>query len=427
MLLDQQRSGGLAWRLLAIATMLSLQALKIDDAAQEAPLGRALHLDQVPRVADQLTQRFAATAALRDAEGGCPKVQRDELRASGLLSLSIPVELGGLGGSWRDVLDVVRQFARVDSSIAHLYAFHHLMLATVTLYGRPAQWRPWLAHTARHDWFWGNALNPRDQRARCSPTSGGWLLSGPKGFCSGALDSEMLVVSGAFEGRLMVAAVPTSRSGIHVRQDWDNMGQRQTDSGSVQFDRLRIEDGEVLNDPGPLSTPRSCLRSLVSQLILVNIYVGIAQGALAAACQYTRHEARPWPGTGVERTEDDPYVLAHFGDFHVGLEGATLLADRAGMGLVSALARGEALTPEERGQLAIHIATAKVAAARSGLDLCSRLFEVTGARSTHAALGLDRYWRNLRTHTLHDPIDYKTRELGAWVLQGRLPEPGFYA
>ena len=293
-----------------------MHALTIGHPDHGAIADRARDLDQVPHIADQLSQRFAATAALRDAEGGCPKVQRDELRASGLLSLSIPVELGGLGGSWRDVLDVVRQFARVDSSIAHLYAFHHLMLATVTLYGRPAQWRPWLAHTARHDWFWGNALNPRDQRARCSPTLGGWLLSGPKGFCSGALDSEMLVVSGEFEGQLMVAAVPTSRSGIHVRQDWDNMGQRQTDSGSVQFDRLRIEDGEVLNDPGPLSTPRSCLRSLVSQLILVNIYVGIAQGALAAACHYTRHEARPWPGTGVARTEDDPYVLAHFGDFH---------------------------------------------------------------------------------------------------------------
>lgn len=407
--------------------MSTLFAQALDRADPIAPPSRALHLDQVPDVVDQLSQRFAATAASRDAEGGCPKAQRDELRASGLLALSIPQALGGLGGSWRDVLDVVRQIARVDSSIAHLFAFHHLMLATVNLYGQPAQWRTWFQRTARHDWFWGNALNPRDQRAQCSPAPGGWTLSGPKSFCSGALDSEMLVVSGECEGQLMVAAVPTSRSGIQIHQDWDNMGQRQTDSGSVQFDRLRIEDGEVLRDPGPLSTPRSCLRSLVSQLILVNIYVGIAQGAFEAARHYTRHEARPWSGAGVERMEDDPYVLAHFGDFHVGLDGAVLLADRAGMGLVAALDRGEALTSDERGQLAIHIATAKVAAARSGLDLCSRLFEVTGARSTHAALGLDRYWRNLRTHTLHDPIDHKVRELGLWALQGRLPDPGFYA
>lgn len=410
-----------------IDAMSPSHTMNLEPSSLTPELPRARQLTDVALVADQLTQRFAETAALRDVEGGCPKTQRDELRASGLLSLSIPAELGGLGGNWRDVLDVVRQFARVDSSLAHLFAFHHLMLVTVTLYGRAEQWQPWLARTARHDWFWGNALNPRDRRATCQAAGAGWLLSGPKSFCSGALDSEMLVVSGDVEGQLMVAAVPTSRSGIHIKDDWDNMGQRQTDSGSIQFDRLRIEEHEVLRDPGPLSTPRSCLRSLLSQLILVNIYVGIAQGALDSARRYTLDEARPWPSAGIERMVDDPYVLAHFGEFHVGQEGSVLLADRAGLGLVTALARGDALTAQERGELAIQIATAKVAAARSGLDLCNRLFDVTGARSTHAALGLDRYWRNLRTHTLHDPIDYKARELGEWVLQARFPEPGFYA
>jgi len=49
--------------------------------------------------------------------------------------------------------------------------------------------------------------------------------------------------------------------------------------------------------------------------------------------------------------------------------------------------------------------------------LCSRLFEVTGARSTHASLRLDRHWRNLRTQSLHDPVDYRIRELGEWALK----------
>ncbi len=65
--------------------------------------------------------------------------------------------------------------------------------------------------------------------------------------------------------------------------------------------------------------------------------------------------------------------------------------------------------------------------ARNGLDLCNRMFEVTGARSTHAALRLDRYWRNLRTQTLHDPLDYKIRELGDWALNQSPPQPTFYS
>ncbi|MBF9266412.1 monooxygenase, partial [Acidovorax cattleyae] len=40
---------------------------------------------------------------------------------------------------------------------------------------------------------------------------------------------------------------------------------------------------------------------------------------------------------------------------------------------------------------------------------------------------LDRHWRNLRTHTLHDPLAYKLRELGEWALQQRHPDPSFYS
>jgi len=408
-------------------TAFSLIGALTDSHPLPWSLTRARVLDDVPHIVEQLVARLAESAPQRDLLGGSPKAQRDDLRASGLLSLSIPLALGGLGGSWQDTLQVVRRLARVDSSVAHLFAFHHLMLATVQLYGQPAQWERWFRHTARQDWFWGNALNPRDRRATCQRFEGGVLLSGPKSFCSGAQDSEMLVVSGDDQGKLLIAAVPTSRSGIHVIHDWDNMGQRQTDSGSVEFDRLRIDDADVLSDPGPLSTPRSCLRSLISQLILVNIYVGIAEGAFEDARRYTLQEARPWHASSFERVEDDPHVLTQFGEFHVSLEALRLLGDRAGHQLDEALARGDELTADERGRVALSIATAKVAATRSGLDICNRLFDVTGARSTHAALGLDRHWRNLRTHTLHDPVHYKTRELGEWVLKGALPQPGFYS
>ncbi|HSD36055.1 MAG TPA: acyl-CoA dehydrogenase family protein [Rhodocyclaceae bacterium] len=400
------------------------------DSTQTVQIVRASVLAQVPEVTTQLMRSFASTAALRDAQGGTPKAQRDELRVSGLLALSIPQALGGLGASWSEVLRVVRQLSRVDSSVAHLFAFHHLMLATVQLFGHHAQWQPWLALSARHDWFWGNALNPLDQRATWRAIDGGVEISGRKSFCSGAADSEMLIVSAYPEGAagaFLVAAVPTGRSGIQIFNDWNNIGQRQTDSGSVHFERLRVDDGERLCDPGPLSTPRACLRPLIAQAILVNIYVGIAEGAFEDARQYTVNEARPWPPSGQSRVVEDPHVRVSFGEFQVGLAAMRALADQAGAALDAALARGDALTEAERGELAITIATAKVAATRTGLDICNRLFEVTGARSTHASLGLDRHWRNLRTHTLHDPLASKLEQLGEWVLEGRYPVPSFYS
>ena len=89
--------------------------------------------------------------------------------------------------------------------------------------------------------------------------------------------------------------------------------------------------------------------------------------------------------------------------------------------------RGEQLRAEERANLALAIGSAKVHATRVGLDLSSRLFEVTGARATHASRRFDRYWRNLRTQTLHDPVDYRIRELGEWALKQKPPTPSFYS
>lgn len=380
-------------------------------------------------VAQQLAQQFAATAAERDYQGGTPKTERDAIRASGLLGMSIAKQYGGQGANWQDTLLVVREFAKVDSSVAHVFAFHHLMLATVELFGLPEQWQPWHENTTRLNWFWGNALNPLDERTVCKSVGDWHEFSGQKSFCSGALDSEMLVASALRQsnGKLVVVAIPTGRSGIRVQQDWNNIGQRQTDSGSVQFEKVRIENNEILDNPGPLTTPRSCLRPLIAQLILTNIYLGIAEGAFNEARHYTLHEAHPWHAAKVNHTFEDPYILSHYGEFLMGLESVRALSDKAGLKLDQALARGEALTEIERGEVAKQIAIAKVIASRVGLDLTCRMFEVTGARATHAGLRLDRHWRNLRTHTLHDPVDYKLKELGEWALTQTYPTPTFYS
>ncbi|EMP7869663.1 acyl-CoA dehydrogenase family protein [Pseudomonas aeruginosa] len=381
------------------------------------------------QIARRLAADFAENAAERDVAGGTPKAERDALRRSGLLSLIIPREYGGLGASWSETLQTVRELARVDSSIAHVYGFQHLMLATVRLFSRPEQWQPWFELTARNRWFWGNALNPLDNRTVARRFDGWREFSGKKSFCSGARDSEMLIAS-ALDGEggaLLIAAIPTARSGISLGQDWDNMGQRQTDSGSAIFERVRVEESELLLDPGPLSTPFACLRPLIAQLIFTEVFLGIAEGAFEEARQYTLREARPWFRSEVAEANADPYVLARYGEFWVGLESTRALVERAVQRLDAAWSKGPALDASERGQLALAIAAAKVAATRNGLDLCNRMFEVTGARSTHAALRLDRYWRNLRTQTLHDPLDYKIRELGDWALNQSPPQPTFYS
>jgi len=386
-------------------------------------------LSDVIPVAQSLAQQFAQTAIERDKIGGTPKHERDLIRQSGLLSLSIPEQFGGLSGQWQDIFNVVKIFAQADSSLAHVFGFHHLLLATVRLFGNSQQWQRWYQLTAEKSWFWGNALNPLDKRTIVKKQDDWYEFSGKKSFCSGALDSEMLIASGVDEktGNLLIAAVPTSRSGITLYHDWDNIGQRQTDSGSSIFERVRVEIKDMLLDPGPLSTPFSTLRPLIAQLVFVNMFLGVAEGAMLEAKRYTKTESRAWFLSGVEHADQDPYILRHYGEFWLELEALRLLNKNAITKLQEAWDIAENLTEQQRGEVAIAVATAKVAATRTSLDITNRIFEVTGARATQASLRFDRFWRNVRTQTLHDPVEYKLQDLGIWALNDLYPKASFYS
>jgi alkylation response protein AidB-like acyl-CoA dehydrogenase len=385
--------------------------------------------DTPQEITRQLCDYLALTAVERDIEGGTPYEQRQAVRDSGLLKLLIPASLGGLGGDWQQLYQIIRQIARVDSSIAQVFAFQFLMLTSLRLYGDEAQWQHYFKLTARQNLWWGNALNPLDNRTVARKEAGGYTFSGQKSFCSGSMDSDYLIVSAIEEGsgKFLVAAVPTNRAGIHLKGDWDNIGQRQTDSGSAEFHQLWVDDGELLMNPGPLSSPFASLRSLVAQLIFTNIYLGIAEGALAEGAKYTRSSSRVWSGSLAQSIHEDPFTLLHYGEFWASLHASAVLADHAASLLDQAWQQTLGLDEKTRGELALAVFSAKVNATRAGLDVTTRIFEVAGARATTAKLRMDRFWRNLRVYTLHDPVDYKLKDLGDWALNGQYPTPSFYA
>lgn len=378
---------------------------------------------------EQLARALESDAVARDRAGGHAAEARALVRASGLLSLTTPEAFGGAGRSWREFHRGLRRIAQADSALAHLYAFHHLQVATVLLYGTPDQHTALLVPTVRERLFWGNALNPNDTRALALEDGDGWRIDGPKGYCSGAVGADRLTVSAwhAESRSLLIAALPADRTGVSIQHDWDAFGQKQTDSGTVRFDRVRVHAHEVLVAPGVAPTPRQSLRSQLAQLVLTSLYAGLARGALEAGLQFTRERSRPFVHSGVARATDDPYVQHRYAQLSLLVRPAEVLADQAAERVDEALARGEALTADERGRVAIAVVEAKVLAHRAAVEVGSQIFELTGPGATSQRLGLDRFWRNARVHTLHDPVDHKLRDLGRHLLTGRWPEPTSYS
>ena len=385
--------------------------------------------DDILVIARALAQRLGQTAVERDHAGGHAATEREWIRNSGLLTLSVPQKFGGQGASWETINHVVRILAQVDSSLAHVFGFHHLQVAGLSLYGNAQQQRRLLTATVEKQLFWGNALNPLDKRTVAARLEDGYVLNGVKSFSSGSVGSDWLTISAWDEVTQspLIAVIPSTQPGIQIQSDWDAFGQKQTDSGNVHFNQVFLPDDLVLQPPAKKPTAQATVRSQIAQLIMTNLYLGIGLGAFEAARTYTKEQAKPWFSSGVEHSSDDLFIQRRYAELWLLLKPAIVLADQAGRELQKIFEKGALITAGDRGNLAISVAEAKCLSHRAGIEVSTQLFDITGARSTSEKFGFDRFWRNVRVHTLHDPIDYKLRDLGRYLLNGTLPEPTPYS
>jgi alkylation response protein AidB-like acyl-CoA dehydrogenase len=313
---------------------------------------------------------------------------------------------------------------QVDGSLAHLFGYHHLCLASTSLFGTTKQRNYYYQETGKEPLFWGNAFNPLDQNLLIERKEPHYVLNGHKTFCSGARDSDRLLISAFCKDKKkpVYLVIPTSRDGVLIHDDWDNIGQRQTDSGSVTFQQVNVCQEEILHFHEQDSSPFSSIRPLIAQTLLTHVLLGIAEGAFEQAKEYTKTITRPWITSHVNHAFEDPYILHHYGNLAIKLKAASALSEKTALAVHHAWEKERNLTFEQRGQYSVDIAIAKSYVTEASLEITSSIFKGMGARSTATKHGFDRFWRNVRTHTLHDPIDYKIRDIGHWALNNQFPE-----
>jgi alkylation response protein AidB-like acyl-CoA dehydrogenase len=184
----------------------------------------------------------------------------------------------------------------------------------------------------------------------------------------------------------------------------------------VVFENVHVEAEWVV--PFKASFDRPTTIGPFAQLMHAAIDYGIAEGAYAATLPFIREHARPWIDAGVDRAADDPLTLERIGELRVRLRASHALLRRAGRVVDAAR---QAPTEQSVAEASVAVAEARVLSTEISLKAGSRLFELAGTASTLDGHNLDRYWRNARTHTLHDPVRWKFHAIGNFVLNNKLP------
>ncbi|QAY74019.1 acyl-CoA dehydrogenase [Agromyces protaetiae] len=381
-------------------------------------------------VAQGVAAALAVDVVERDRSNALPDAPVHLLRDSGLVDLLVPSELGGQGAHWETAFAVARTIARVDASVAQILGYSWLNQACAVFYGADAETaNGWLRRSARGHWVWADAFNPVSPDLSFVADGDGYRLNGRKAFATGAAVADVVISGavaegGALDGQLVVFALDRGRSGIRQLGDWDNIGYRASASGGVSFEDVIVTRDDVVGIDRDL--PFSAVVTPGVQLLFGNIYLGIAEGALAQAAELARKRPNSWFLSGVERYADDPVTHRVFGELVSRTAAVEALADKLNRQYDDAVALGHATTAEDRAAIELAVARLKVVSTEVGLEVASRVFEVTGASSTKTATGLDLHWRNIRTHSLHDPVDYKRIEVGAHFLNGTVQPVSLY-
>jgi SfnB family sulfur acquisition oxidoreductase len=398
-----------------------------DGSAAEGPPRLATHPAAVA-AAQRFADSIAETVIERDRSGSAPHDEMARFDASGLLGITVPHAEGGPALEPSTLAEVIRVIAAVDPAIAQTPQAHYLFVDTMVLLGTEAQKRRLLSEVLAGNRI-GNALAERgtkhaqDLQTRLALDDAGILrLSGRKCYCTGTLTAQWIAVTALDEhDRLVVAYVGRHDDGVTVTEDWNVMGQRSTVSGTTDLDDVRVDHELIVPYWTAFEGPQAL--GARAQLVHAAIEVGIAGGALRDARVFLRDKARPFfeaaRGGWAQKASDDPHSLLRYGRLATQVRAAEALLQSAAREL-DAIGLNPC-TPEAAARGSLAVAQAKAFGSEVAVTVSSELFGLSGASAADAKYDLDRHWRNARTHSIHDPADWKYHHVAQYEVNGVLP------
>jgi SfnB family sulfur acquisition oxidoreductase len=354
-----------------------------------------------------LAAEFARGAQARDRNRHLPHAEVARMAKAGLWAVTVPRRFGGAGVSAGTLAEVIAILSAADGSIGQIPQNHCYILEALRLDGSEAQQRDWYGRVLEGARI-GNALSEAGTRSHTDfkttllpDGDGSFRLHGRKFYCTGTLFADFIAAVAKDEaGRRVIALVPQDAPGVTLIDDWSGFGQRTTGSGTVVFDSVRVPAEAVVEHHRAFSRPTPM--GPLAQIMHAAIDLGLGRAAIAAARKPT----------------EDAALIQQAGELFIRLRAAEAMIARAAL-IVDAATREPKV--ESVAAASVAVAEAKVLTTELAISAGNAVFDFTGVQGTDDSLGLDRLWRDARTHTLHDPLRWKLHAIGNWTLNGVAP------
>ncbi|MFT4021616.1 MAG: acyl-CoA dehydrogenase family protein [Acinetobacter sp.] len=357
-----------------------------------------------------------------------PYLQAKLISESGLTAISVPKHFGGLGASVYTIVNVVKIISSADGGVGQLLQIHFTMVRGIFSSYRDDIRDQLIADILAGKRF-GNALaeiggkDKFQHKTRLEKNEHQqWILNGSKFYSTGSLLAEWISLIASSDQGPVSLLVNRNTSGVELLDDWDAIGQNNSVSGTVNFHNVIVDERYIAqrNADGLGANLRTGLTW--PQILHAAMDTGIARGALNAGIEYIQQHARPWVESGVDTPAQEPHIIRQIGEFAAVVDAAEALLDRSAHIFERHLENVE--DQDLQTKLILSVASTRYQSDLASLKISSEIFGLLGASSTLSKWNLDRFWRNARTHTTHDPIRWRLYHVGNYYLNN-IP-PGEY-
>lgn len=248
-------------------------------------------------------QRFsrevlAPGAAAREKAQAIEPEVFEGLAGMGLLGMTVSPDWDGAGADYVSYAAALMAVAEGDGAVSTVMSVHNApFCAILERYGSPAQKDAVLRPGARGEFIGAFALTESHAgsdasalRTRAVAKSGGYVINGSKQFITSGKIGKYVIVFAVTDPQnpkrgISAFLVPTDAKGYSVSKIEHKLGQKASDTCSLNFDDLELSAENLIGAEG--EGYRIALSSLETGRIgIASQSVGMAQAALDAAIRY---------------------------------------------------------------------------------------------------------------------------------------------
>lgn len=286
---------------------------------------------------DHMLETFRDRAAGYDERNEFFAEDFADLRDAGYLRLLVPEEFGGLGFSLQDAAMAQRRLAAAAPSTALGINMHHVIVGVArTLWQRgDARARGIFEEVVAGEVFAfgiseaGNDSVLFDATSAAEPVEAGLSLQGTKIFTSLSPAWTRLLVHARRTDRasdapdaLVFGVLERGARGVEIKQDWDALGMRASQSCTTVLDGAVLAPERVLTEIPVGPSPDPVVWGIFGcfELLLASVYTGISDRAIQVAVEISRTRMSHARGASYASDPDIRWHIAEAGILRDGVE-----------------------------------------------------------------------------------------------------------